>query len=261
MWDVHGAPATASVTLTVKPAGPDAGLALRFDGVNDFVRLSATATMMGPTWTTTKTVSLWLNPVGVPSCTGPDPAACDAIFGDRPRWWGISRGVINGLDRIWVWNYDGSLRKVGIPYSAGEWVHIALVHGGGTLSAFKNGVLVGTVASGATQQPSNGALPVLHFGGIIKNVPSNWTFQGDVDEVQIWNTARTAEQIGQDLREPLSGGEYGLAAYYRMTDGSGASLTEDSGQGWTGLLQDGGGIVPPDGPITWVPSDAFANVP
>ena len=217
--------------------------------------------MMWSAWTTTKTVSLWLKPVGTPTCTFPDLAACDVIFGDRPRWWGISRGVINGQDRIWVWNYDGAERVIAIPYTVNEWVHIALVHGNGTLSAYRNGVLVGSIASGPTQQPSTGAFPILHFGGIINTASRNWTFQGDIDEVQIWNAARTASDIAKDMAGPLSGAETGLAAYYRMSDGSGTSLTDDSGHGWTGTLQDGGGVGPPDGPILWVPSGAFAPVP
>ena len=82
----------------------------------------------------------------------------------------------------------------------------------------------------------------------------------EIDEVQIWNTARTAEEIGADMMGPLAGTEAGLAAYYRMTDGSGALVTDDSGHGWTGQLQDGGHGVPSDGPIQWVPSGAFVVV-
>ena len=141
-------------------------------------------------------------------------------------------------------------------YAVDEWVHIAFVHVGGTLSAYRNGVLVASVPSGPTQQPVTGALPVLHLGGIINSTTRNWSFGGEIDEVQIWNTARTEAQIQQDMTEPVAVIDDRLAAYYRMSDGSGMWLTDDSLHGWVGTLTDGG-PVPPDGPIQWVMSGAF----
>jgi hypothetical protein len=259
--DGQGGFATATVSVNVINGSVDPGLALRFDGTSDNVLLAKTAHLLGTGWETTKTVSMWVKAEGTPYCNAPSPASCDAIFGDRPRWWGISRGVLGGLDRIWVWNYDGAYKSIAIPYTVGEWLHISMVHGGGVLSAYKNGVLVGSLASGATLQPTTGALPSLQFGGIINNATRNWTFRGEIDEVQLWNTARTASQIASDMAGPLTGAELGLAAYYRMTNGSGTTLTDDSGHGWTGTLVDGGIEVPADGAILWVPSGAFSVPP
>jgi hypothetical protein len=259
--DGQGGFGTATVTVNVTNGSADPGQALRFDGASDYVTLPKTAIMMAAGWESTKTISLWVKPEGTPYCNLPSPASCDAIFGDRPRWWGISRGILGGLDRIWVWNYDGAYQSIAIPYTAGEWLHIAMVHGSGVLSAYKNGVLVGSMASGATRQPTTGALPVLQFGGIINNAVRNWTFQGEIDELQIWNSARTLSQIWQDMSGPLTGAELGLAAYYRMSNGSGTLLTDDSGHGWTGTLADGGPEVPANGPILWVPSGAFSVPP
>jgi hypothetical protein len=259
--DGLGGFSTSNVTVTVTPAAEGAGYALRFDGSSDYVSLAPTSQMMAPGWQSTKTVELWFKPEGAPSCTAPNPLSCDAIFGDRPRWWGVSRGIINGSNRIWVWNWSSTLNAISFEYSPDQWTHVALVHGGGTLSAFKNGVLVGSVPSGATQQPTTGVFPVLHVGGIINSPTRNWTFQGEIDEVRVWNTARTAQDISRDMRRPLAGTEQGLAAYYRMSDGAGSSLTDDSGIGWMGTLHDGGQGVPPDGPALWVPSGAFDEGP
>jgi hypothetical protein len=249
--DGQGGSASAAVTVTVTPTSTDPSYALRFDGASDFVRLPQTSMVMAPGWQSTKTVGLWVKPTGASFCGAQGPPTCDGIFGDRPRSWGISRGTYNGFERIWVWNWDGTLQAIGFDYVPGEWVHVALVHGGGRLSAYKNGVLVASVPSGPTYQPSIG---ILHVGGIINSSSRNWTLAGDIDDVQIWNTARSAAEIGEDMNRQLTGSEPGLAAYYRMSDGAGASLTDDSGHGWTGTLQDGGQGVPADGPITWIPS-------
>jgi hypothetical protein len=260
--DGNGGFAIALVSVTVTEGASNAGWALKFDGVSDFVRLSRTTDMMAPGWQSAKTISLWVRPTGTPTSCAPIPAACDIIFGDVPRWWGISRGVINDQDRIWIWNWADGLQSIAVPYVPGQWVHISLVHGGGVLSAYRNGVLVGSVPSGPTQQPTvPGAFPYLYIGGFASIPSKNWTLEGEIDEVQVWSVTRTPAQIVQDMSGPLPGWETGLSAYYRMTDGAGLVLTDDSGMGWTGTLLDGGGSIPPDGPILWVPSGAFSVLP
>jgi large repetitive protein len=240
-----------------------AGYALEFDGSNDFVELTQTASILGPGWEGTKTVNLWAKPTGQAEvCANGVPSFCDNILGDRPRWWGISRGVLNGADRIWIWNYDGSPGSsydlIGIEYTAGEWVHISLVHGNGRLRAYKNGVEVGNLPSGLTQQPNTGAQPVLHLGGIINNANRNWTYQGQIDEVRLWSRELSGEEINRDMYRTLVGNESGLSAYYQMSDGAGLVLTDDSVNSWNGTLKDGAGDVPPDGfPPAWVMSGAF----
>lgn len=263
---------TATPTATPSPTPADmtpsptavsgSDYALAFDGSNDYVRLAETSQIMASGWQNTKTVSLWVKPLGTADCTFQSPAHCDAIFGDRARWWGISRGTINGNDRLWLWNYDGSYDVVGIEYTVGEWVHIAMVHGNGQLLAYKNGILVGSTPSGTTLQPNTGAQPVLHLGGIINTVDRNWTFAGHLDEVQIWNVVRSQAEIMQDMSQPLTGSEAGLAAYYQMSDGSGLLLTDNSGHGWAGTLFDGGQGVPPDGsPPQWISPGVFGGEP
>jgi hypothetical protein len=245
----------------------DAGYALAFDGENDLVRLAETGYIMASTWKDTKTVELWVKPEG-PAVTCPNNivGTCDSILGDKPVWWGISRGIVAGQDRIWVFNWDGSagsaIDQIGIPYTAGEWTHIAMVHDGGTLRAYKNGDLVGSVASGTTQQPNTGALPVLYLGGIIVTSSRNYTFQGQIDEVRLWNVARSETEIDADMQQQLIGNETGLAAYYQMSDGSGLTLTDDSLNNWNGTLLDGDAGVLPNGlPPQWVDSGAFDPFP
>ena len=185
-------------------------------------------------------------------------AACDYIFGDKPEWWGITRGIIGGQDRIWIFNFDGNMDQIGVPYTAGEWVHLAMVHDGGILRAYKNGVEVASMASGATLQPSTGAHPRLVLGGLIFNSARIYTLQGQIDEVRIWNVARSTAEINANMRLLLSGTEAGLAAYYQMSDGAGLALSDDSLSDWSGILHDGGWGVPPnDLPPQWVTSGAF----
>jgi len=241
----------------------NAGTALQFDGYNDVVGLPETQHVMGAGWETTKTVSLWVRPAGSAAvCANNSVAWCDSIFGDRPRWWGIVRGVLNGQDRIWVWNYDGSAGSpvdlIGITYTPGVWIHVSLVHGGGLMRAYVNGVEIGSTASGVTLQPNTGALPKLYLGGVINNPTRNWTFEGAIDEVSLWSTARTPAEVLQDMTRSLSGSEPGLVAYYSMSDGGGTTLTDDGPSSWDGILLDGMSGVPSNGGgPQWIVSGAF----
>jgi hypothetical protein len=236
--------------------------ALSFDSQTDYVELTYTSDMFPAGWQTTKTVSLWVKPEGLSrNCVG--IGLCDVIFGDRPLWWGIQRGVLDGLDRIWVWNWgfisgnDCSGNIIGIPYSTGEWVHITLVHQAGILTAYKNGLVAGTVASGATCQPLNPAQkPWLHIGGVIKDASNILTFRGMIDEVRLYSIALTQQQIIDTIVTELTPPVTGLVAYYKMSDGEGTTLTDDSGNGWHGTLRDGTGSVPGNGTFAqWVSSN------
>ena len=253
-------------TPTIPARADDDGYALAFDGVNDLVELAETENIMAESWTTTKTVEVWVKPEGpVDDCIDEpgDPAfvaACDYIFGDKPEWWGITRGNIGGQDRIWIYNFDGNMDQIGVPYTTGEWVHIAMVHGGGMLRVYKNGIEIDAMASGATQQPFTGAPPVLFVGGSIFNAERVYTFQGQIDELRLWNVARSAAEINANMRLLLSGSETGLASYYQMSDGAGTDLTDDSIDliDWNGTLLDGCCGVGPNGlPPQWVDSGAF----
>jgi hypothetical protein len=255
-----GLPATPTSTAT-QPSGT--GYALDFDGSNDLVELTDTVFILGAGWENTTTVTLWIRPTGPsPVCSFNAVGFCDNVFGDRPRWWGIARGIIAGQDRIWFWNYDNSsgtpTDMIGIPYTPDEWTYIALVHSSGMLHAYKNGIEVGAVASGTTKQPSTGAHPKLHIGGIINNTSRVWTYEGMIDEVKLWNFGMTAAEIQQDMYQVLTGSEPGLRAYYRMSNGSGLVLNDDSLNSWDGTLKDGAQGVPPDGsPPLWVPPGVY----
>ena len=251
--DGHGGGATAQVTVAVSGS---AGYALLFDGADDQAVLGQTGPLMGGTgWQTSKTVELWVKPTGAP-ITGPSPAELDVVFGDRPRWWGISRGIAQGQDRIWVWNYDGNFDMIGIPYSAGEWAHIALVHSGGMLRAYKNGALVGSVSSGATIQPSTGAQPTLYFGGMIISAARNFTLSGEIDELRLWNVGLDAATLQAWRNQELTPAHPALAnlrAYYRMSNGAGSVVSDDGGNGFHGALVGGMGNA------NWTSSGAFTN--
>lgn len=102
--------------------------------------------------------------------------------------------------------------------NANQWYHVAAVVNGTTLSLFINGELVESGTFSGTPTASNqpltiGASP--GFGGRIWN--------GVIDEVRIWNIARTPEEINDNTTTVFDGMEEGLVAYLPMNEGSAQS--------------------------------------
>lgn len=252
----------------------DPNYALQFDGNTDWVKINNKESDIfgNSNWTSTKSISVWVKPLGPAQvCEGSMPSGCKLIVGDRPRFWGIYRGVITigqyaGLDRIWVWNQDvDTMDVIPIIYTPGEWIHITLVHANGQLHAYRYGYLAGSRTSGNSIGLDDENLPNItefHIGGGITNAEKVFLFRGVIDEVRVYNRALTGEEIRADLfRELTPTFEPALKAYYRMSNGSGLVLTDDSGNEHHGTLNDGKGTeVTPDGtPPQWVTSDLFGD--
>jgi len=71
--------------------------------------------------------------------------------------------------------------------------------------------------------------------GAIPYSSNHYYFSGEIDEVRIWNTARTQTQILDHMHNELIGDETGLVAYYNMEAGSGTTL-EDNKIRWDELM-------------------------
>ena len=76
-------------------------------------------------------------------------------------------------------------------------------------------------------------------------------FNGIIDEVRIWNVARTAEQIQANINTTLTGQEEGLVGYWNFDDGTAKDL---SGNGNDGTLFGDTQIVERELPGDFIPA-------
>lgn len=233
--------------------------ALNFNGTDELVEIGPEGSVqeiLGANWKSTKSLSVWVRPLGVPR-SGNSTAELDPIVTSETKFFGITRGLLQvspGVyqDGIYIWNFDGIENRVRIPYTGGEWVHITMVHSGGTLYAYKNGVLIGTTPSGDTntfRDDLQMAFGGSQFGGQIPK------FQGQVDEVAMWSTALTQGVIRDWLYREIDSSHPNwadLGAYYKMSDGTGATVTDNS----AGPSNHPGTLV---GTPDWVHSGAFSG--
>src|SRR5262249_45497374 len=103
------------------------------------------------------------------------------------------------------------------------WTHLAASFDGSTYRVYTNGVLVGATA--ASFNLSGGSLKLAEPLG------DESYYGGGMDDLRIWNTARTAAQIQSNYNSTLTGSEPGLLAWLRMDAGSGSTLADSSGHG------------------------------
>jgi hypothetical protein len=61
-------------------------------------------------------------------------------------------------------------------------------------------------------------------------------FNGTIDEVRIWNIARSTQQIRENMHLRLHGNESGLVSYYRFDEGSGTIAHDGSSGANSGTL-------------------------
>lgn len=95
---------------------------------------------------------------------------------------------------------------------ANKWVHIALVINGHTMTMYANGNEVGNFTS-----PFHSGMPAIQ-DGLLFGARNNDGINGCIDEVRIWDVARTQQEIKDNYQTPISnpGVEKGLLAYLKM---------------------------------------------
>ena len=99
-----------------------------------------------------------------------------------------------------------------------EWHHIAFSKSGTTMSIYMDGNVVQTVTGQtASMSPNNDAFQIGRYG-------TSSYFQGELDEVRVYNSARTQNQIQTDMHNYGSISDPNLIAYYDFNEGSGSTL-------------------------------------
>jgi signal transduction histidine kinase/CheY-like chemotaxis protein/ligand-binding sensor domain-containing protein/protocatechuate 3,4-dioxygenase beta subunit len=122
-----------------------------------------------------------------------------------------------------------------------EWSHVAAVAGTGGTRVYFNGVLVETNAYAGSFSELG---MTQNYLGRSDSTSTN-TFRGQMDEVRVWNIARTAEQIAEHMFKTLTGREPGLIGYWNFDDGTARDLTSRKQNGkLVGSAQIGEGDLP-----------------
>lgn len=181
----------AALTAFFTPVGScgECGHALAFDGTDD--RVSFTPfTIVGDF-----TLEFWMN-------AAPGLTSADAVVGNNSDF---SLDLDNGRIRF----YKGADRLVGSQQVVpGEWHHYVITRAGNALKLYVDGVQ----DAAATTSPFTGTIWVHALGDAM--YPG--AFQGQLDEMRLWNSARSAAWIAanwDDVADPQSNGLVGYWSF------------------------------------------------
>jgi hypothetical protein len=114
--------------------------------------------------------------------------------------------------------------------SATQWTHVAATWLTPTVQLYVNGLPVASQTNSITWTFGSANLSIGAGQG------GTFPFTGEIDEVRIWNTPRSAEQIRATMFQPLSGSEANLVGYWPFNEGAGQTTVDASGHGNYGVL-------------------------
>jgi hypothetical protein len=103
----------------------------------------------------------------------------------------------------------------------GQWYHLAVVKRGNRYTFYRNGVADGTDSTAV-------AIPRVNFALWMGRSEEASLLQGALDDVRIWNTDLTADQIHARMNSELTGTEPGLVGYWTLDEGSGTATADST---------------------------------
>ena len=112
-----------------------------------------------------------------------------------------------------------------------EWTHLSFTYDGSELILYVNGQF-------NQSTPVSGAILTWPYDiniGILEYL-NGWGFDGLIDEIRIWNIARSQGEIQQSMNSRLNGNEPGLVGYWNFDEGDGQEFFDITSHGSNGYL-------------------------
>ncbi len=192
--------------------------ALTFDGTDDYVITATPVT----TATDNVTMEAWVK-------WGGSPGSNQIVVyngNSGPDGYGIM--VLNSPQGITILCGGVGFANSSVDFTINTWEHVAAVRRAGTWELYINGVQKSLVGNPGANTPTTST--------IIGSGSSPQCFNGQIDEVRIWNVARTQAQIQASMNYPLTGTEFNLVAHYNFDQSSGTNLPDLAGGDNNGTL-------------------------
>ncbi len=135
---------------------------------------------------------------------------------------------------------SGTLLETSLAFPEQRWSHVAGTFDGAAIRLYVNGLQVGGPL--ARNQPVEAA-PAPLVVGAGPDLSGNW--RGMIDQVRIWHTARTPEQLAATMRVAAVGASAELAGYWTFDENG----DDSSGLARHGVFSGGAAILPSAAPL------------
>lgn len=190
-------------------AGWLAAGALYLDGLGSYVTFPGTGV---PNGNASFTIEAWINPTTIP--TGGEDGGQITFWGNQTANQANGfrlRGPSGVRHYFWGNDHDANFTMNILPDTTGlngdGWHHLALTYNGTQTVWYWNGTVIGT------RQTAAGVNVAAVNHRIGARLGAEY-FNGFLDEIRIWNRARTGEEIVADMNHSLNGSEPGLVTYF-----------------------------------------------
>jgi hypothetical protein len=200
--------------------------ALEF-GTGDF---ATTGTAGFPTANAPQAISLW-----VQYATGSGSQVFLSLRSDFAS--GVNLGIHDGQIAAWPVYPGPVLVATSTLPTAGAWHHVAFVLDRTDAGAPSETLYVDGVAAATATVAPDKLTPLASWIGSLDGTSDD--FAGVMDEIRIWNVARTSAQIQDDMNGTTAADAPGLAAYFDCDSIHGTRVPDVSGNGNDATL--GGG--------------------
>jgi hypothetical protein len=143
----------------------------------------------------TVTIALWFSASGT-VVSNPNVYEVPAVVVDASNYIGIFWGNVAGSgNALHVYNWDTDADYCSVAYTAGAKVHIGLVHGGGQLKLYLNGVLQPCADPSSGNTDAAGMTGNLQlFGGSLDNACTTLCM---ADDLRIYNRALSDAEMAE----------------------------------------------------------------
>jgi hypothetical protein len=206
---------TATVTFGAVP---------RFDGNDDYIQAPSSLVVGGAI-----TVEAWVKSANVLASF-----ARVIDFANGPNLDNIVLGWLSNSGQLYLESIrNGQVTMVVAPtvFPQNQWVHVAgVIDANGNGSIYINGV---PAATGALIVPATVVRTQQYIGR--SNYAGDAFFSGSIEDLHIWNSARSASQVQMDMNQ-ITGNEPGLVLDYPLDEGEGNTAYDRTANHYNGTL-------------------------
>ena len=230
----------AAKTLTVTTNTDNA---LNFDGTNDYIGLPTTVAAAYNN--AAVTIEAWIKTTDVNGIneiiSWGSTLASNNVVEFRTSYGKLQFILNNGSGKFYGLESTNAV-------NTGKWVHVAVVKSGTDIVLYVNGQVASgapVANSDATSSPSLNTANIgvlrYRFTDGTYGTPDSY-FSGGIDQLRVWNTAKSSTDIAANMYVEMAGNETGLVASYDFNQGvangsnSITTLTDNSTNAYNGTL-------------------------
>ncbi|MBN8865474.1 MAG: T9SS type A sorting domain-containing protein [Sphingobacteriales bacterium] len=212
------------------------GYQLSFDGTNDYFAANTVSAAVGSnSWT----IEFWFRSSRTVTYTESILAFNPSDGTNRIE---IGVGPSSG-NKMYIYSPNSSPGTLygSAAISTNTWYHVALTFNSGTraIQLYLNGSTTPDVVRTLPAADVVQSTDKFSLGQEWDNTTASGFFAGQLDEVRVWNSVRSNTQLVDNQYRQVPTNSSGLLAYYKMTNNTGTTVTDNTGNGRNGTLVGG----------------------